>query len=221
MKRGMALVAVGIATGLATVSAIGAITLAQTVTVPPGGTQIPVVATTATQAPPIQVQPLSLLPLPKVPRFPSAIRTPGTDRANAPATGKRSSSPTSGQPDKQVSRDSATATVAAATPGRVMGAQRVLHQGLSAWAITVYRADNSTIIGYVDTASGVIYDWRVSVPPPPASNSPRQDAKGASDGHNRDDEQRAGEDEEDPGVSQEADEPDEERGEGDHDNDDD
>lgn len=53
----------------------------------------------------------------------------------------------------------AKALVLKAAPGRVEGVSTTKRGGYSAYAVKVQRADGSMVIGYVDRATGVVFDW--------------------------------------------------------------
>jgi hypothetical protein len=58
-----------------------------------------------------------------------------------------------------VSSTTAQRAVLRSSGGQVMGTWAARHGGYSAYAIKVKRADGSIIVGYVDRATGAVYDW--------------------------------------------------------------
>ena len=87
--------------------------------------------------------------------------------------GTDSASPAASRDTTSVSSRQAARTVLAETGGSVMSVSKSNRGGYSAWAVTVKRPDGSVITGYVDRASGVVFDWVVNqnAPSRPSSNS--------------------------------------------------
>lgn len=107
----------------------------------PGSAAV-VAALPASPAPPVPtLAPLTPADLPEVP----VIATPAvtTPAITTPAITKRQ----------------ATQAVLKQAPGATVKVTARSHQGYSSWAVQVQRTDGSIVTGYVDQASGVIFDW--------------------------------------------------------------
>lgn len=61
--------------------------------------------------------------------------------------------------------ETAQAKVTKKVPGDVVSVKRTKRDGFASWAVTVERADGSIVVGYVDRASGIIFDWTVQKAP--------------------------------------------------------
>ena len=72
-----------------------------------------------------------------------------------------SGSETNGQNATNISISTAAQLVVAATSGKLLASKEAVSQGVPAYAITVERSDKSVITGFVDKASGTIFDWDV------------------------------------------------------------
>lgn len=68
--------------------------------------------------------------------------------------------------------DQAAALVATATEGTVLGASATTHAGYDAYAVQVERPDGSVVTALVEATTGVIYDWTLDRPAPPAPTAP-------------------------------------------------
>lgn len=60
-----------------------------------------------------------------------------------------------------VPAETAQAKVTRKVPGQVISVARTRRDGFRSWAVTVQRRDGSVVVGYVDIASGIIFDWTV------------------------------------------------------------
>ena len=60
--------------------------------------------------------------------------------------------------------------VLAEVPGTLVSVAKTTRGGFPSFAVTVMRADGSTVTGYVDRADGVIHDWTQTAAPAPAYN---------------------------------------------------
>lgn len=87
-------------------------------------------------------------------------------------------------------------------PGEVLSVRRAKRDGFVSWAVTVQRRDGSIVVGYVDTKSGIIFDWTVqqgpgepvvdldgsartltpAAPPAPPTSDPQDDPTADPDG---------------------------------------
>jgi hypothetical protein len=112
----------------------------------PGSAAV-VAALPASPAPPVPtLAPLTPADLPEVPVIATpAVTTPAisTPAITTPAITKRQ----------------ATQAVLKQAPGATVKVTARSHQGYSSWAVQVQRTDGSIVTGYVDQASGVIFDW--------------------------------------------------------------
>ena len=59
----------------------------------------------------------------------------------------------------------AEAKVTKKVPGTVLSTVRITRDGFKAWAVKVKRSDGSIVVGFVDIASGIIFDWTVQAGP--------------------------------------------------------
>jgi hypothetical protein len=59
----------------------------------------------------------------------------------------------------------AEAKVTKKVPGTVLSTVRTTRDGFRAWAVRVKRGDGSIVVGFVDIASGIIFDWTVQAGP--------------------------------------------------------
>ena len=76
-----------------------------------------------------------------------------------------------GHADRSVSSRQASNTAVSAAGGNVIAVANVKHGAYQAWAVRIVRADGSTVTGYVDRASGTVYDWVVNQPAPSHGSS--------------------------------------------------
>lgn len=74
------------------------------------------------------------------------------------AAAAASETPKAVQP-RQLSREEAAAVVAAQVNGTLVSAKETERGGYNAFAVTIARGDGSTVTGFVDRASGVVFDW--------------------------------------------------------------
>ncbi len=59
----------------------------------------------------------------------------------------------------------AEAKVTKKVPGTVLSTVKTTRDGFKAWAVRVKRSDGSVVVGFVDIASGIIFDWTVQSGP--------------------------------------------------------
>lgn len=91
---------------------------------------------------------------------------------DAPSQAETATGATATTAASAIDKGAAVTAVLAAAPGSVTSASKTTHQGMEAWAVTVGRADGSVVTGYVDVASGVVFDWKVErKAPTPTQNS--------------------------------------------------
>ena len=124
---------------------------------------------------------------------PKPTATPTTKPTPKPTAAKASAPASSATPEptapsaRSISADKAVSIVLNATNGGVVqSAQSTTHAGFDSWAITVKRADGSVVIGYVDRATGVAFDWVVKQQAPTPTPTPSQ-SSGYDDDHDDDD----------------------------------
>ncbi len=139
---------------------------------------------------------------------PKPTATPTTKPTPKPTAAKASAPASSATPEatapsaRSISADKAVSIVLNATNGGVVqSAQSTTHAGFDSWAITVKRADGSIVIGYVDRATGVAFDWVVKqeapAPTPTPSQSSGYDDHDDDDDHGDDDDDTDGDDDDD------------------------
>ena len=84
----------------------------------------------------------------------------------------------------EASSSSSATTISAATakrlvlaevPGTFVSVTKATRGEFPSYAVTVKRADGSTVTGYVDQADGVIHDWTQTAAPAPAYNDDEYD----------------------------------------------
>lgn len=92
---------------------------------------------------------------------------------------------------RALTRKQAEDVVASATEGTVLGATATTHRGYDAYAVQVERPDGSIVTALVESTSGVIYDWTLDRPAPPAPTYTDDDDDHAEQGdkHGEDHEQ--------------------------------
>ena len=124
---------------------------------------------------------------------PKPTATPTTKPTPKPTAAKASAPASSATPEptapsaRSISADKAVSIVLNATNGGVVqSAQSTTHAGFDSWAITVKRADGSVVIGYVDRATGIAFDWVVKQQAPTPTPTPSQ-SSGYDDDHDDDD----------------------------------
>lgn len=103
---------------------------------------------------------------------PDITLPPLTPSQNADAS--TSTAPVS---ERLVSAAAAKSAILRATRGQVLAMARTNHGGFAAFAVKVQRADGSVVVGYVDRATGVVFDWVKLPAQATASTTPRPTAK--------------------------------------------
>ena len=76
-----------------------------------------------------------------------------------------------------ISAATAKRLVLAEVPGTFVSVTKATRGGFPSFAVTVKRADGSTVTGYVDQTDGVIHDWTQTAAPAPAYNDEEYDAE--------------------------------------------
>ncbi len=166
MSRAATIAATAAATGaLIAVSVISVVAISSSASsqgLPDAKTSGPVAAAvsdpSAGESSPVTADDLRLansvedLIVPTVPTaLPAASRTGSNQTIAARSTAKTTGSDVGGARAK--------AAVLKVAPGRVEGVSATKRGGYSAYAVKVVRADGSVVIGYVDRATGVVFDW--------------------------------------------------------------
>jgi hypothetical protein len=112
------------------------------------------------------------------------VATPGQTAASTDQSIDPGNEPAAGQTQVRgpsVSSTTAQRAVLRYAGGRVMGTWTARHGGYSAYAIKIKRTDGSIIVGYVDRATGAVYDWtRVAGASTKPSRSPTAKPTSAS-----------------------------------------
>jgi len=67
-----------------------------------------------------------------------------------------------------ISEATAKSLVLAEVPGTLVSVAKETRGGFPSYAVTVKRADGSTVTGFVDQTDGVIHDWTQTTAPAPA-----------------------------------------------------
>lgn len=88
------------------------------------------------------------------------IEAPSTDPDPAGTPDASTSEATAGAPDA-ITGKAATALVLAQAPGSTIKASATTREGYRAWAVQVRRTDGSVVTGFVDRATGVVFEWRL------------------------------------------------------------
>ena len=138
-------------------------------------------ATLVVDSEPLAAPSFAAQPLPDVtvaplaaPPSPSAV----TSDATTPQTASSS-----------ISRSEARSLVLAQAPGEIVKTWSAVRDGYRAYAVKVLRPDGSLATGFVDRASGVVFDWTTVAAPAPSAQS----------GDDEDDDAYGGKDDDDHG----------------------
>lgn len=110
------------------------------------------------------------------------------------STPEASPKPTVSAPTQaRIAAEQATALVVAASGGTARSTQATTHGGFDAFAVQVQRSDGSIVTGFVESSSGVIFDWVVDqAAPAPAAPKPTY-----TDDHDEDDDRKSDDHEDD------------------------
>ena len=129
------------------------------------------------------------------PRKPKASpsSTPSTRPSARPSASASSSSDDDSTKSPSVSSSEAARSAVASSGGTVLGVSKASHAGYKAWAVRIQRADGSVVTGYVDRASGTVYDWVVNQAAP--ANAGGTSGNSGSGSYNDDDDEDENEDE--------------------------
>ncbi|MDP1876808.1 MAG: hypothetical protein Q8M17_04525 [Actinomycetota bacterium] len=146
----------------------------------------------------------TMSPLPELPTIEPADETPAatqgspsSDRSTS-SSGPESSASESSASESSASESSSTGISAreaarkavAKSGGTVVSVSSDRRGGFAAWAVRIQRADGSIITGYVDKATGTVFDWvtnRDASPSPQPSASSSHDDDDDDDDHGSDD----------------------------------
>jgi hypothetical protein len=148
--------------------------------------------------------------LPEVPDLGESSAAPDS-RASEAANAEPTEQADSGQPAATAAPVTTTVTytvtssdaarkVVTKTGGTVLSVSKATRGGYKAWAVRVQMTDGSVVTGYVDRASGVVFDWVTNqAAPAPAGNTGYDDDSDDHDedesDHDEDDDQDDHEDE--------------------------
>lgn len=122
------------------------------------------------------------VPLPALPTLPSE---PAAGLPDDPSDGaSRAASPGTGS---AVTKAGARALVLAAAPGEAVRTWRATRGGYEAFAVQVLRPDGSVVNGFVDRASGVVFDWAQVSGPTAGTYAGDDDDDDSGDEHGDDD----------------------------------
>lgn len=106
-----------------------------------------VVASTPQSAPSLDPQPLPAVSL-------APLTAPSSSRPSIEAPAATMTDPTT-----SISRAEARSLVLAQAPGEIVKTWSAVRDGYRAYAVKVLRPDGSLATGFVDRASGVVFDW--------------------------------------------------------------
>ena len=176
MSRRSTLAAVTVATGVliaASVASVAAISAsASSREQPTTGSQAVVVSLPASTTTPVSALPevgsddeltVPTVGLPGTAPQAGATAPSTSGDAGASRDGRRGGTRPSGA--SGIRSTQAKAAVVRVSPGRVLDVSRAQRSGYASYSVTVERADGSVVTGYVDRASGVVFDWvKVSGP---------------------------------------------------------
>ena len=198
MNRSTAIAGVIAAGGILVAGSVAGIAIVNAASSADDSTAAEVVASDQQLVPSASAQPL--LPDTALPSAPSASALPdlgatqptasveqaGTKPSKQAASKPSSPKPAAPKPEAPgIAAPVAKAAVADAAKGQVLDVSKVSHQGQQSWAVQVARTDGSVVTGYVDIASGVVFDWKVDQQAPAPTQAVTQAGSG-DDGHGSD-----------------------------------
>ena len=93
-----------------------------------------------------------------------------------------------------ISAATAKRLVLAEVPGTFVSVAKETRGEFPSFAVTVKRADGSTVTGYVDQADGVIHDWTQTAAPAPGYNDDEYDEDEEEEGSEYEDSDHDGDD---------------------------
>ncbi len=178
MERRSAITAIAVAAGVlvaGSVAAIAVVNAASGTPEPPSAALVvdpaAVLVTSAAPAPSLPVSELPAVPqvapastpTTTAPSTPTPAPSPTKSRVTSRSTTAASVPPTIAP--RSISADEAKGAVLAQVDGEVTTVRKVDHGGYAAYAVTVHRTDGSTITGYVERETGVVYDCEQTAPP--------------------------------------------------------
>lgn len=135
----------------------------------------------------LPVPSLEAQPLPQVSLAPMSVN------GSPSATSEDESSAAAGTPSV-ISRREARSLILAQAPGTVVTTWSTVRNGYRAYAVKVLRSDGSLTTGYVDRASGVIFDWTVVAAPASTPSYADDEDDDSSYADHNDDEGQYGDD---------------------------
>ena len=199
MNRNQTIATVAATTGIFAATIVAGISIMQASASTETASELPVLTAATTGTPNSTGLTFTPQPLPELPTLPTSESS--GSKPNATSKSKSSaeptaaavtadSKPTQNAPVATISRASAESIVLAASEGKVTGVEEVTRAGLSAFAVTLARSDGSVITGYVDSATGTIFDWVINkkAPAPTATYN---------DDHDEDDDREHDDDDDD------------------------
>ena len=182
MNRRSTIAATGAAAGVLIAGTVAGVAIVKAANTHPVTEQVMLVADTSAE--PVAAPSFAPSSLPEVSMPSTASTSPAPQPVAAEPTVEAVTAP-----KPIVTRVQARQAVLAQVSGTVVSVHLKTHGGYDAYAVKVQRNDGSVVIGYVDAASGVVFDWTpVSGPTPTATTTP-----GESDDHESDDTASSGE----------------------------
>ncbi len=180
MQRSSLIAVAGALSGVLVASTVAGVAIMNASASEPAQESVVLVADTAasSDAPAASLPPASTGDLPPIPVLadpPAAAPSQSAAAAPDPAVGAAPA-------QAGVTTAQARSLVLQQVAGTVLGVNGTERGGYDAVAVRVQRADGSVVIGYVDRASGVVFDWKqVSGPSTPAAQSDDDDSQAEED----------------------------------------
>lgn len=137
-------------------------------------------------APSFEPQPLPDVTVPVLTTLPTPSGTSNDQTTSDPTSSQTTSS--------SISRAQARSLVLAQAPGEIVKTWAAVRDGYRAYAVKVLRPDGSLATGFVDRASGVVFDWTTVAAPAPSTQGYDDDD---DDSYDDDDEDHESDDHED------------------------
>ena len=182
MNRNQTIATVAATTGIFAATIVAGISIMQASASTETASELPVLTAATTGTPNSTGLTFTPQPLPELPTLPTSKSSGSKPAQNAPVA--------------TISRASAESIVLAASEGKVTGVEEVTRAGLSAFAVTLARSDGSVITGYVDSATGTIFDWVINKKAP-APTATYNDDHDEGDDHDEDDDREHDDDDDD------------------------
>lgn len=147
-----------------------------------------VVASTPQSAPSLDPQPLTAVSL-------APLTAPSSSRPSIEAPAATTTDTTT-----SISRAEARSLVLAQAPGEIVKTWSAVRDGYRAYAVKVLRPDGSLATGFVDRASGVVFDWTTVAAQTQSAQSDDDD-----DAYDEDEDEDSHDDEDDEDESHDED----------------